>query len=194
MNKIVNGWGVWLESVEITDVKILSKALFENLQTEFRESQRQKAEIIMMNTTNELNEKRLKIQLDKQKVETDYYTETQIFKANEQLKVQGETQKLLQIEQEINKLKIDSEISLKKHREQKDLDFILFKDDLYYANEMNTLELNKKKAIKNRELTNLKAESNKLNVLNQMKIRDIKAADDAEKTLLEGELQNKIIN
>ena len=31
MNVIVNGWGVWLESVEITDVKILSKTLFKNL-------------------------------------------------------------------------------------------------------------------------------------------------------------------
>ncbi len=37
MNKIVNGWGVWLESVEITDVRILSSTLFTNLQTEFRE-------------------------------------------------------------------------------------------------------------------------------------------------------------
>ena len=31
MNKVVNGWGVWLESVEITDVKILSNNLFKNL-------------------------------------------------------------------------------------------------------------------------------------------------------------------
>lgn len=31
MNAIVNGWGVWLESVEITDVRILSSSLFSNL-------------------------------------------------------------------------------------------------------------------------------------------------------------------
>ena len=31
MNEIVNGWGVWLESVEITDVRILSSTLFSNL-------------------------------------------------------------------------------------------------------------------------------------------------------------------
>lgn len=31
MNKILNGWGVWLESVEITEVKILSRTLFENM-------------------------------------------------------------------------------------------------------------------------------------------------------------------
>lgn len=31
VNKVCNGWGIWLESVEITDVKILSKTLFSNL-------------------------------------------------------------------------------------------------------------------------------------------------------------------
>lgn len=31
LNKILNGWGVWLESVEITDVKICSRKLFENM-------------------------------------------------------------------------------------------------------------------------------------------------------------------
>lgn len=31
LNKILNGWGVWLESVEITEVKVLSKTLFENM-------------------------------------------------------------------------------------------------------------------------------------------------------------------
>lgn len=31
LNKILNGWGVWLESVEITDVKISSRKLFENM-------------------------------------------------------------------------------------------------------------------------------------------------------------------
>lgn len=31
LNNILNGWGVWLESVEITDVRISSKTLFENM-------------------------------------------------------------------------------------------------------------------------------------------------------------------
>lgn len=31
MNKILNGWGIWLESIEITEIKILSKTLFENM-------------------------------------------------------------------------------------------------------------------------------------------------------------------
>ena len=28
MNSVINGWGVWLESVEITDVRVLSSSLF----------------------------------------------------------------------------------------------------------------------------------------------------------------------
>lgn len=35
---MLNGWGVWVESVEITDVMISSKTLFENMQVEFREN------------------------------------------------------------------------------------------------------------------------------------------------------------
>ncbi len=31
MHKTVNGWGVWLEAVEITEVKILSNKLFTNM-------------------------------------------------------------------------------------------------------------------------------------------------------------------
>lgn len=41
---ILNGWGMWLETIEISDVKIASSQLFKNMQTEFREDQRLKAE------------------------------------------------------------------------------------------------------------------------------------------------------
>jgi len=46
MQKIINGWGVWLETIEIQDVKISSSTLFKNLQTEFREKSRMDAERI----------------------------------------------------------------------------------------------------------------------------------------------------
>lgn len=35
---LCKGWGIWLETVEITDVKILSGSLFRDLQCEFRET------------------------------------------------------------------------------------------------------------------------------------------------------------
>jgi hypothetical protein len=40
IQKLVIGWGIWLETIEILDVKIASSVLFQNLQTEFREKTR----------------------------------------------------------------------------------------------------------------------------------------------------------
>ena len=52
MQKILTGWGIWLETCEIQDVKISSRSLFTNLQTEFREAERMKAEKIAADTQN----------------------------------------------------------------------------------------------------------------------------------------------
>lgn len=46
MQKLITGWGIWLETCEVVDVKISSHSLFTNLQTEFREKSRQDAEKI----------------------------------------------------------------------------------------------------------------------------------------------------
>lgn len=40
MFEVVKGWGVWLETVEITNVTICSSSLFKDLQTNYRESMR----------------------------------------------------------------------------------------------------------------------------------------------------------
>ena len=37
MQKVCNGWGVWLETVEITEVLISSSSLFKDMQADFRE-------------------------------------------------------------------------------------------------------------------------------------------------------------
>jgi flotillin len=42
------GWGIWLETVEITEVKILSDKLFKDLQAEFRQDAHLKAQKIEM--------------------------------------------------------------------------------------------------------------------------------------------------
>jgi len=43
MFEVVKGWGVWLETIEITGVTICSSSLFKDLQTNYRESMRQQA-------------------------------------------------------------------------------------------------------------------------------------------------------
>jgi hypothetical protein len=65
MQKIITGWGIWLETCEVVDVKIASKSLFTNLQTEFREKSRQDAEKIQ----GEIN---TKIRQDELSRETEF--------------------------------------------------------------------------------------------------------------------------
>lgn len=55
MHKVVKGWGVWLETVEITDVTIMSQNLFKDLQANFRESVKRNAEIYRMQIESQIN-------------------------------------------------------------------------------------------------------------------------------------------
>jgi regulator of protease activity HflC (stomatin/prohibitin superfamily) len=59
IQKLLTGWGMWLETVEIQDVLIASDTLFKNMQTEFRESTRQKAENISAEVSNELRNEQI---------------------------------------------------------------------------------------------------------------------------------------
>ena len=56
MFEVVKGWGVWLETIEITDVKICSAALFKDLQTNYRESMRQQATLFQMQVKSEIEQ------------------------------------------------------------------------------------------------------------------------------------------
>ena len=56
MFEVVKGWGVWLETVEITGVTISSQSLFKDMQTNYRESVRQEAETFKMEMKSELAE------------------------------------------------------------------------------------------------------------------------------------------
>ena len=60
MMEVIKGWGVWLETVEITDVLISSNALFKNMQSAFREEQHRKAELKKMELNKEMEEVKLK--------------------------------------------------------------------------------------------------------------------------------------
>jgi regulator of protease activity HflC (stomatin/prohibitin superfamily) len=71
MSEIVKGWGVHLETVEVTDVRILSGTLFSNMQTKFREQNRKTAEIQAMTVNNEIEEEKIKHDTDTSKRNTD---------------------------------------------------------------------------------------------------------------------------
>lgn len=72
MFDVVKGWGVWLETVEITDVLIKSQPVFKDMQAEYREKLKRVAEIyrvkirseiedIRSQKENELHQKQIKI-------------------------------------------------------------------------------------------------------------------------------------
>ena len=153
MNAVVNGWGVWLETVEITDVKILSSSLFKNLQTEFREEQRQNAELIRMRIENSLEEKRLAQQLEISKKKSENETKQSIYKLNEELKVKEEQQFIYKKDQEIQQQRIDSEQLLKIHKLEKDNQYKEEANTQAHQQKLNKLALDSIQELKKRELT-----------------------------------------
>lgn len=60
-----------METVEVTDVRILSSTLFSNLQTKFREQNRKTAELHTMTVNNEIEEERLKHDTEQSKRDAD---------------------------------------------------------------------------------------------------------------------------
>ena len=56
MFNVVKGWGVWVETFEVTEVQISSATLFKDLQTKYREEIRQQSEICKMKFSSELTE------------------------------------------------------------------------------------------------------------------------------------------
>lgn len=75
MKDQVKGWGVWLESVEITDVKIMSGTLFKDLQAEFRESKKKDAEIYTSEINDQISAERVQYKLKMKKINDDYALE-----------------------------------------------------------------------------------------------------------------------
>jgi len=67
--EITKGWGIWIETVEITDVRIMSKNLFKNMQAEFRSATKLKAEQIEMETSQELSDRRREFEVESSKAQ-----------------------------------------------------------------------------------------------------------------------------
>ena len=59
LQKQFDGWGIWLETVEITEVRISSQQLFQDLQSAFRNAIHLEAEQIRQVTNQKRNKKLL---------------------------------------------------------------------------------------------------------------------------------------
>mmetsp|Transcript_25372 Transcript_25372/g.21245 ORF Transcript_25372/g.21245 Transcript_25372/m.21245 type:complete len:131 (+) Transcript_25372:549-941(+) len=66
LDTISKGWGIQIDTIEITDVSILSSSLFNNIQTRFKEEQKYKATIEKLEI-----QKQLKVEQSKSNIVVD---------------------------------------------------------------------------------------------------------------------------
>uniref|UniRef100_A0A7R9VZS7 Band 7 domain-containing protein n=1 Tax=Chlamydomonas euryale TaxID=1486919 RepID=A0A7R9VZS7_9CHLO len=85
MGSIVQGWGVWLETVEVTEVTVCSKSLFDDMQVEFRQQSRQAAELTKLSAKEKIEQATVasNLQISKMKTEADH--STALYKASKKM-------------------------------------------------------------------------------------------------------------
>jgi len=96
MLEVVKGWGVWVETFEITDVKISSDSLFKDMQTKFREEMKYQATMNQLGIDNKLNEAKLEQNSLFQKWTQDTNKEKTIHTNNKNLEFQEHEQILFE--------------------------------------------------------------------------------------------------
>jgi hypothetical protein len=114
------GWGIWLETVEITEVKISSDRLFKDLQAEFRQDTQLKAQQIELISQEKINE--IRQTSDMKTAEANELNETrkQTTRNNERIKrdrqqAEYDNQKN---ELEIKKIQRDAQFEIEKMKSQ----------------------------------------------------------------------------
>jgi hypothetical protein len=61
---LLTGWGMWLETIEVSDVQICSGTLFSNMQAEFKEENRLKAQRLTAASEDKIKRAKLKNDID----------------------------------------------------------------------------------------------------------------------------------
>lgn len=112
------GWGVWLETVEITEVKISSNRLFTDLQAEFRQATRLKAEQIELASSEKISEVRQNTNMKISELTEDVKTQKQVIKNTENIKRRECEENFESKKNELEKKKMEREkkLELEKYR------------------------------------------------------------------------------
>ena len=92
MFDVVKNWGVWLETIEITDVTIASGSLFKDLQAEFRENMKKEAVLYEMVVQQEIDEVKQREELIMQKKRNDAAIEINIYDKKIDMEIAAETE------------------------------------------------------------------------------------------------------
>lgn len=119
---VVKGWGVWLETVEITDVMILSSSLFEDLQAPYRQQTHREAESIRLATRTQIEEENLAAETELAKQRADAATERDVYAAQQELERLREEEKLLAERHRIAEAQLAHEHGLARQRTGNELE------------------------------------------------------------------------
>lgn len=142
---LLTGWGMWLETIEVSDVQICSATLFGNMQAEFKEENRLRAQQITAASEDKIRRAKLgsdidyKIESQKQKVVLDKRTEQlaaeqEMFSLQNKTRQQTEYQRLLKAEHATTFSSEKNRLALEKEQQEKKLE--LRKAELKLEDEM----------------------------------------------------------
>ena len=105
----VSGWGMWVETVELTDVKICSRTLFEDLQAKFRQETNLTAERTRLETKQKITEERLQSELVLSEKRVKGEMDRKLYAAQTAVRQQEEEGKLFAQELELKRAKLEQE-------------------------------------------------------------------------------------
>lgn len=175
---ITKGWGIWIETVEITDVRISSGSLFSNLQAEFRQKTRLEAEQIKMSTEKELTDARRINEVEMQ--ESRELADTRKFEIQQGQQIAREQRKF-QSQQEQHKIKLqqmeqNKEYNLNRTRTDNEVNEAneLASQSLATIKQDYTLETTRKKKEHDRAMKELDLAVENNLTPNNMKVRMLK--------------------
>ena len=135
MTEVVQGWGVWLETIEITDVKILSGTLFKDMQCTFREDQNKTATLQKLEVDQEIRIQKENHDLTTKKRTEDTRKTKRIEESgrnikNKQQEVEA-TKKSIAIQKKEVERKWESWLEAKKLEQKKKLETIIDENEKY---------------------------------------------------------------
>jgi len=142
MMETTKGWGVWLETLEITDVQICSNKLFEDLQAEFRQDAHVKAEQVRLASSKLLAEQQAahdeeltalncRTALAKNKAEIDEETSRAEYEGDAQLARAQQQVVLANKQLEVEEQKMETERKLEFGRQKLRHDLQSYGEDLH---------------------------------------------------------------
>merc|ERR1711988_1799041 len=129
----------WIETVEISDVQVASKKLFEDLQCEFRIEQKLKAERMRLETETKLQQEIQIKKFEENKKKAVLEAEEAIAIASEELKKEQRLAENLEAQSIIRKLRLQREETMK--LDQQASERRIKESDIKNKHELKTMEI-----------------------------------------------------